>query len=116
MKKEIALGIIALLIGIVLTSGCTSITTDQAKFVGSWKATNGTGLLFDMMKGQTMTFFSDGTYSAGSLGGNTYQIKDGKLLLNDIIYSYQFSNGDKTVTITQDVNSPMTNSLVLMKQ
>ena len=95
MKQHIMiLGVVALLV-CVGVSGCSSLTGDKNKFVGTWKASTGA----------TSVLFSDGTCTVVGISG-TWQIKDNLLVIvlanlpTQSTFSYVFSNGDKTVTLT----------------
>jgi len=109
MKKQLMIvGIFVILLTVGL-SGCTSnpLNTEKNKFVGTWNTIY-----------ETYTFFSDGTCSISGLSG-TYDIKDGKLVINAmelmLTFSYLFSNNDNTLTLTM-TNSGLTNSYVFTKQ
>ena len=100
MKKQLVIiGILAILITVGL-SGCNEIINtvnpEKNKFVGTWKHND-----------TQMIFFSDGTTPNAFLGitGN-WDIKDGKLVITvrgdstvDFVYSYIFSDNDKTLTV-----------------
>ena len=102
MKKQLALiGMFALLVCVGL-SGCNQISNtlnpEKKKFVGTWKHNE-----------TQMIFFSDGTIPNFAFGATgNWEIKDGKLVVNvignggsmDFVYSYKFSNDDKTLTLT----------------
>ena len=99
MKKQLVIiGIIALLVTVGL-SGCEdinkNINPERNKFVGTWKIIN-----------QTFMFFSNGTCIFINNSG-TWEIKDGLLVTifpylstPQSIFSYVFSNSDRTVTLT----------------
>lgn len=96
MKTQvIIIGIIALFMCAGL-SGCSSLTSDKDKFVGTWKASNGV----------TSVLFSDGTCTVASISG-TWQIKDKMVVIvlanlpTQSTFSYAFSNDDKTLTLTE---------------
>ena len=98
-KNLIIFGIIILLICIGL-SGCNFQSSEENRFVGTWKKES------DQYSQTILTFYSDGTYSIGSTTMGDYNIKDGKLELQIIdssmsqIYEYSFSNNDKTLTLS----------------
>ena len=104
MKKQLVIvGIVALLVCVGL-SGCNYITSDKNKFIGTWigpLSLEYTGAT--ILENITLIFISDGTLSEGITSGGTWDIKDGKLVINDGIgmrvFSYSFSNGDKSLIL-----------------
>ncbi len=103
-KHLIVIGIVVLLL-VVGLSGCNEISNplssnDDNRFVGTWKS-----------NGYTITFFSDGEGSEMGIGFQ-WEIKDDKLVretditgvLQSMVYGYQFSDSDTTLTLT-DVSS-----------
>lgn len=96
MKKQlISIGIVALF-GSVWLSGCTNpLLSDTDRFIGTWKATNGS----------VSVLFSDGNCTVGGISGK-WEIKDKMLIIVlanlpiQSTFSYVFSNGDRTVTLT----------------
>jgi hypothetical protein len=106
MKKQLAIiGIIALLVCVGL-SGCQESNLsnlDKDKFVGTW---NGTVPAFGTDE-KTFILFSNNTFAIRTLNLNgTWEIIDGKLVFpvdegGQLIYSYIFSNNDRTLTITE---------------
>ena len=117
MKKQIIIiGIIIILITVGL-SGCTnnSLDTDKNKFLGTWNTeyTEGNVSMFIVIPCTYITFYPNGTFRFGlptvlSIDIGTWDIKDGKFIFADeaslpnqqFICSYQFSNNDRTLTIT----------------
>jgi len=97
MKKQlIIIGIVALLVCVGL-SGCEQLSRDN-RFVGTWKGN---------LDYSIITFFSDGTFTSGAglfAGSGTWEIKDGKLVLNApngaVSFNFVFSNNDNTLTLT----------------
>lgn len=97
MKKHVVvIGLVVLLVSVGF-SGCNQImnliSPEKNKFIGTWNGTR-----------YNYVFFSDDTFSAGEING-TWQVKDGLLVLtvlgsSQIAYTYAFSNGDKTLTLT----------------
>jgi len=103
MKKHlIVVGTAVLLLAVGL-SGCEEINhlpSEEDRFVGTWKDEHGA----------TITFFSDGEGSMET--GFVWEIKDSKTdniivietqisgVLAHLIYYYQFSDGDTTLTLT----------------
>jgi hypothetical protein len=117
MKKQlIIMGIIFLLVCVGF-SGCTSnsLDTDKNKFLGTWNTEikeNETSM-FIVIPCTYITFYSNGTFRFGlptvlSIDIGTWDIKDGKFIFADeaslpnqqFICTYQFSNNDRTLTIT----------------
>jgi hypothetical protein len=103
MKKQLVIiGIVAILVSVGL-SGCNqtsnSLTSDKDKFVGTWtiNANNKEG---------TFVFYSNGTIITSSGSSATWEIKDALLVITGgtdttpSTLSYKFSNGDKTVALT----------------
>lgn len=99
MRKQLVLmGIIALLLCVGL-SGCNevnnTINTERSKFVGKWQNIS-----------VTYDFFSDGTFTNRNGQSGTWDLKDGKFILNytdsnvPYTYNYAFSNNDRTLTLT----------------
>jgi hypothetical protein len=85
-------------------SGCNELFSDK-RFVGTWRG------LSDI---DTITFFSDGTFTSGAgflSAGGKWEIKDGKLVFStsngEMITSldFAFSNEDKTLTLTMPGSS-----------
>ena len=117
MKKQfVILGIVALLVCVGL-SGCNQesnlLNSEKDKFVGTW---NGTVPAFGIDE-ITIILFSNSTVTIYTLSG-AWEIKDGKLVLTFdegglLVYSYIFSNNDRTLTIT-DINTGVPS--VLIKQ
>ena len=98
MKKQLVIiGFVTLLICIEV-SGCSSLMSDKDKFVGTWKSPGG----------EISVLFYDGTLTVAGVSG-TWQVKDNMLVIamanlpTQSTYSYAFSNGDKTVTLTDKV-------------
>jgi hypothetical protein len=95
MKKQLVIIGITLLLLTVGISGCSSLMSDKDKFIGTWKAPSGI----------ISVLFSDGTCTSGGVRG-TWEVKDKMLVIvlvnlpTQSTYSYAFSNGDKTVTLT----------------
>ena len=104
-KQLVIVGIIVLLIAVGL-SGCTNPLSDKSKFVGAWSGTYQLPPLSNLPV--SITFLSDGTYSASFFSGSesgTWDITDGKLVKTagsnpTLVYTYSFSNNDKSVTVT----------------
>ncbi|KYK20575.1 hypothetical protein AYK25_04680 [Thermoplasmatales archaeon SM1-50] len=100
MKKQlIIIGIIALF-ACVWLSGCSNpLKSDKDRFIGTWKATNGS----------ISVLFSDGNCTIGGISGK-WEIKDRMLIIVlanlpiQSTFSYVFSNGDRTVTLTDIAN------------
>jgi len=96
-KHLIVIGTAVLLLAVGL-SGCNEINpfSGDNRFVGTWKS-----------NGSTITFFSDGEGSEMGIGFQ-WEIKDGKLVretditgvLQSMVYDYQFSDNDTTLTLT----------------
>jgi len=116
MKKQLVIiGIVAILVTVGL-SGCSqtrnSLTSDKDKFVGTW-----TVKVND--KEGTFVFYSNGTLITSSGSSATWEIKDGRLVITGgsgttpSTLSYTFSNGDKTLTLT---NSNSGTTAILTKQ
>jgi hypothetical protein len=102
MKKQLVIiGIVTFLVCVGL-SGCTQsnpVISDRDKFVGTWDVkANG--------KEGTFVFYSNGTVITSSGSSATWEIKDGRLVITGgscttpSTLSYKFSNGDKTVALT----------------
>lgn len=119
MNKRLLIPILILLVTIGLT-GCSTQNTNNNqdnhttnpelnKFVGTW--TNITYEIiqnYPTIKNTTYTFFLNGTFREGRNTGN-YELKEGKLFLdlgqeNGILYDYNFSNNNQTLTLTQTYN------------
>jgi len=107
MKKQfVIIGIVSVLVCISL-SGYTNnpLDTKKNKFVGKWETDNSYALK-DL--GKTITFYSDGTACLRNLESYR-EIKDGKLIVDimkagtEFYYSFQFSNYDRTLEITNDI-------------
>jgi hypothetical protein len=114
------------LIGFIILSGCNQISdvflTDKERFIGTW---NSEGIWLDVPT--VIVFSSGGTCKIeAKIGTVNFSISDGKWDLNngiltieivDLIpatnYTYQFSDENKTLTITE-VES--TDSYILRKQ
>jgi len=105
MKKHlIVIGTAVLLLAVGL-SGCNELSNpltgnDDSRFVGTWKTENG----------GVVIFFSDGTGSQTSMSFQ-WEIKDNKLVWGweisqgiSIVYDYQFSDNDTTLTLTTTDN------------
>jgi len=116
-KKLIIIVIVAILVSLGL-SGCDQmsnpLTPDKNRFLGTWKVIK---LNNSTTNGEVFTFFSDGTVSITGLSG-TWGFKDEKLVMDfeDLfhwVYSYSFSNNDRTLTWIDMGN---TNTLELTKQ
>jgi hypothetical protein len=126
MKKHLILiGTLAILVCVGL-SGCNQISnlflSDQDKLVGTW---NTDGIWMNVPT--VLEFFSNGTITAVvELGTIDFTISDGKwdmhdgtltMEIGDLIsqntYSYQFSEDDKILTVTDSDNN---DSFVLTKQ
>jgi hypothetical protein len=106
MKKQI---LILFVIGILLfvgLCGCTNSVSDKNKFVGVWTGTY--NYLIATNLSMSITFLSDGTYSARFFAGlesGTWDIKDGKLVKTvgsdpSLVYTYSFFNNDKSVFLS----------------
>jgi len=119
MKKQlIIVGIIVLLICVGL-SGCNNpLNTERNRFIGSWIGTE--SIIYGttetkILENLSMIFLSDGTLSEGFTGGGTWEIKDGKLVINDGIgmrvFNYSFSNNDNSLLLISS-----SNKFVLTKQ
>jgi hypothetical protein len=98
MKKQLVIiGFVALLIFVGI-NGCSSLTSDKDKFVGTWKTSLGV----------TSVLFSDGTCTIAGVSG-TWDVKDNMLIIvlanlpTQSTFSYAFSDSDKTVTLTDKV-------------
>jgi hypothetical protein len=87
------------LLVIVGLSGCNQLFSDK-RFVGTWRGNS---------DADSITYFSDGTFTAGAgllSGGGIWEIKDGKLVLstsnNEIMtsFGFSFSNNDNSLTLT----------------
>jgi hypothetical protein len=110
--KKIIVFVIMILILIVGLSGCNesnkSSNTDEVRIIGSW-------FISELIDGKTNTityiFLPDKTYKViGSYDGLTenfsgiWKIEDNKLIVTiegrTLTGDYQFSNNDKTLTIT----------------
>jgi hypothetical protein len=108
MKQQFMVWGLVMLLVCVGMSGCSTLVSDKDKFVGTWKAANGT----------TSVLFSDGTCTITGITG-TWDIKDNLLVIKlanlptQSTFSYVFSNGDKTVTLT-DIGTGI--ALVYTKQ
>jgi hypothetical protein len=130
MKKQLVIiGIVVILVTVGL-SGCNQVSnplnSDKGRFVGTWKGNTIMNNTMCTPTQITLTFFSDNTYSINSIS-NTWDIKDGKLVLVGIslltdapmqtVYTFTFSNFDRTLTITDVAgnNTPLS-YLVLTKQ
>ncbi len=98
-KQLVIIGIIALLVCVGF-SGCIN---DKSKFNGTWS----TGSSYS-----TITFFSDGTCSYAGMSSGSWEIKDGKLVINGFgmsgTFEYSFSNNDNMLTITQVATGQIT--------
>jgi len=104
------LPLVLVLMVVPMFTGCTDInpfSSDEDKLVGTWKAEGKvveSGWLKDyevMGLPETLVFFSDGTVSFDYAEG-TYEIKDGKLVLEfvgeegtvNLVFDYYFSDND----------------------
>ena len=105
MNKHLIVIGTAVLLLVVGLSGCNEISNplssnDDDRFVGTW----------ENEYGGSIVFFSDGTGSKTSVSLQ-WEIKDNKLVLemfqgeNTIVYDYQFSDNDTTLTLTATDNS-----------
>ncbi len=126
MKKHPILLVILPLLFCVVFSGCNQISnlflSDEDKIVGTWTTDD----LF-MEAPITLEFFSNGTVSAKiQLGEIDFTINDGQWvmvkglltldigdLISETTYSYQFSEENKILTLTENQG---TNTIVLTKQ
>ena len=101
MNKHLIVIGTAVLLLVVGLSGCNEISNpltgnDDSRFVGTWKS-----------EVDTITFFSDGEGSEMGIGFE-WEIKDGNLVietpmdgvLSSLVYDYQFSDNDTTLTLT----------------
>jgi len=103
--KYVIVGLIVLLITVGL-SGCTNPLSDKDKFVGAWSGTYSYGGIGGLSV--SITFLSDGTYSARlplTTESGTWDVKDGKLVKQGgsnpmVIYSYSFTGNDKSLILT----------------
>ena len=101
---------IVLMLIVLVFVGCTDINplnSDKDKLVGTWKAEGKvveSGWIKDfevMGLPEVLIFFSDGTVSFDYIEG-TYEIKDGKLVLEfvgeggivNLVFDYYFSDND----------------------
>ncbi len=115
-KQLIIMGIIFLFI-FVGFSGCNTNSLDAKinRFVGTWNIVNTDNetSMFIIIPCSFITFYSNGTFRFGfptvlSIDIGTWEIKDDKFIFADeaslpqqqFICTYQFSNKDKTLTIT----------------
>ena len=126
MKKQLIIGIVVLLICVVL-SGCNEQQTtnteksDEDRITGTW-------FISELFEGSSRTityiFSPDKTYKViGSYKNytesfnGTWKIEDNKLVVTiegrTLIGNYQFSNNEKTLTITDTTSNTST---VLTKQ
>jgi hypothetical protein len=126
MKKHAILLVILPLLLCVVFSGCDQISnlflSDEDKIVGTWTTDD----LF-MEAPITLEFFSNGTVSATiQLGEIDFTINDGQWvmtkgsltldigdLISETMYSYQFSEENKIITLTENQG---TNTIILTKQ
>jgi hypothetical protein len=88
-------------------SGCTT-STAKDKFIGSWAGTYSWAGNLSRKVPATITFYSDGTYSATLPlieDNGTWAIENGKLMKTvdsnpAAAYSYSFSNHDTSLILT----------------
>ncbi len=101
MKKQLVIiGIITLLVTVGL-SGCDQVSNTQNpeknKFVGTWRNSD--------LINYTMDLSSDGTFSTSWSLYGTWDLKDGKFVLDFIepnlsyTYAYAFSNNNRILTL-----------------
>ena len=88
------------MVSVGFLSGCID---DKSKFIGTWS----TGSSYS-----TITFFSDGTCSYAGMSSGSWEIKDGKLVINGLgmsgTFEYSFSNNDNMLTITHVATGQIT--------
>jgi len=117
-KQLLIVGITVLLVCIGL-SGCTdtnnSVDNNEYSFVGTWL---GETIKSEKLVEQTITYFSNGTFSNDIFGNGTYEINNSKLVMayygtGNITYDYSFSDDGNTLTLTK---TGTINSEVLTKQ
>lgn len=112
MKQLVIIGIIIILVTVGL-SGCNEINNtvdpDKNNFIGTWQNTTRN---ITSVHNNTLILFSNGSLSFKNFSG-TWDIKDGKLLIEittgkgfgNFIYNYMFSNDDRTLTLTNSLDS-----------
>jgi hypothetical protein len=119
MKKQLAIIGLATLVVCVSLSGCTqttdTMTLEKNKFVGTWKSS--APIIGNL---SVITINQNGTWKSSALTYGTWDVKDGKFILNFAIasmglsskYSYTFSNSDKTLQVT----GPLGGTFIYNKQ
>lgn len=100
----------------IVLSGCTTVPSDKAKFLGSWEGTYSWASNFSRKVPATLTFYSNGTYLAvlpliHDVG--TWGVANGKLMKttgnNTVAYTYHFSMNNTTLTLTSTAANDLWN-------
>jgi hypothetical protein len=118
MKKQLMIiGIIVLLVAVGL-SGCSTTKSDKEKILGTWRNLDGSlEKLMTFYDNETVKAVTQSPSGLDAYGNSTdwynFSIDDTKLCMTGLgtgkVYTgcvdYEFSNNDKTLTLTENGNS-----------
>jgi len=121
MKQQVKLLWLIIMVSCVIFGGCTTSKSDKDKFIGSWEGTYSWAGNLTRRVPTTITFFSDGTYSATLpliRDNGTWDITNGALMKTAdsnpaVAYAYSFSNNNQSLILT---SSPKNDQWNLTKQ
>ena len=117
MNKQFLIISMIVMISCASFSGCTTVSNEKNKFLGSWNGTYSWAGNLSRMVPATITFRSDGTYVATlplMRDNGTWDIQDGKLTktVDDnpaVVYSYSFTNNNTSLLLTSSVKNDQWN-------
>jgi hypothetical protein len=121
MKRRFVLLWIFIVMSCVVFSGCNTSRSDRNKFIGSWNGTYSWAGNLSRKVPTTITFLSDGTYSATLpliRDNGTWDITNGALMKTAdgnpaVAYAYSFSNNNQSLILTSSLKNDQWN---LIKQ
>lgn len=103
MNKNLIVTVVAVLLIGVLFSGCfdgDDESSEESRFIGTWIKTESIETWDHRL--EILTFFSDGTVSVQGQTQN-WEVKEGTLVIEQIVYNYQFSNNYNALNLTIDL-------------
>lgn len=121
LRYPISIGIIFIFI-ICNFSGCIEkeeiSINERDKFIGTWKIDGHSGTTICII--EILNFFSDGYFTADCPNYGTFNVTEGKLVLNIMryvesveYYNYKFSNNNKVLELIDSNTHNMTFEKIL---